>query len=181
LNAGSQIAIINSAKLTIQNSAMLQACAGQGGFPSTGSYPANLPANPSPGSIVNIPISQTVPANGVDRFDLLLDTPISLTNRGAIYLYRFTLDLTYNAHNSRLNVGTFVISSPTVPTENQYFWGKSWAKDPDFFDTMMSHNGTAEVATKECDIKDSRILQAFLSLSGIRPPELSKVPSRLAY
>lgn len=72
LNTGNQLAAINSAELIIQQVVVLPQCAGQSGFLPTGSYPVNLPIDPPAGTVVDVPVSQIVPANGADRFELLL-------------------------------------------------------------------------------------------------------------
>jgi hypothetical protein len=181
LNTGGQLAAINSARLVIQKVATLQVCAGQGGFPSTGAYPASLPINPTPGRIVNIPISQLVPANGADRFDLLLRAGRLPAAPANIYLYRFHLYLTYNADNKQLDVGEIVMSYPAAPDDGQYFWSKRLAKNPHILDIMLSNNRRAEAIVRRCNIKDSHALHSVLSLSGMRPAELIAIPSRLAY
>jgi hypothetical protein len=181
LNTGPQLAAINSARVVIQKTAALQACAGQGEFPSTGSYPTELPTGPSPSSVVNIPISQLVPADGADRFDLLLRAQLAASSPGNIYLYRFHLYLTYNADNKQLDVGEIIMSYPAAPTAGQYFWSKYWAANPGAFDDMMSYNKRAEAFAKECDIRDSHILQPIISLPGMRPAELIGIPPQLAY
>jgi hypothetical protein len=181
LNSGTRLAAINSVRLVIQQAAVLTMCAGQAGFPSTGSYPAALPIDPTPGRVVTIPVSQLVPADGADRFDLLLRSGRLAGSPGNIYLYRFHLYLTYNADNTILDAGEIIMSYPSAPAEGQYFWSKHWAANPGILDTMMSHNKPAEIAAEECNIKDSHILHSILPLTGMRPEELVGIQSQLAY
>ena len=181
LNTGGQLAVINSARLVIQKVATLQVCACQGDLPSTGTYPASLPIKPMPSRIVTIPISQVVPANGADRFNLLLRAGRLPAAPANIYLYRFHLYLTYNSDNKQLDVGEIVMSYPVAPADGQYFWSKRWAADPHLTDIMMSHNKQAEAAFRKCNINDSHTLHSVLSLPGMRPAELIAIPSQLAY
>jgi hypothetical protein len=178
LNTGTQLAAVNSARLVIQNTAPLPVCFGQGGFPSTGSYPASLPIDPSPDQVIDIPISQLVPADGADRFDLLLRAGRLASSPGNIYLYRFHLYLTYNANNKQLDVGEIIMSYPGAPAKNQYFLGKDWVTFAASF--HMSTNKRHEMAVQECNKRDSHILHSILSLPGMRPAELTRIPSQLA-
>jgi hypothetical protein len=179
LNTGGQLVAINSARLVIQEFATLQICANQGGFPATGAYPANLPINPRPGRVVNIPISQLVPANGADRFDLLLRAGSLPAAPDNIYLYRFHLYLTYNANDKLLDAGEIAMSYPDAPDDGRYFWSKRLAGDPHSLDFL--NDKRYEALVRECDIKDSRTLHSVLSLPGMRPAELIAIPSQLAY
>ena len=182
LNTGPQIAAINSASLVIQDAIKLPQCAGQGGFVSTGSYTANLPADPSSGQVVSIPVSQLVNANGADRFDLLLSPPqtFSDTTGRIIYLYRIHLYLRYNAHNTPLDAGEIVVSSET-PAPGEYFLSKYWAAHQTEFDSMAGPRPGAALALRNCDIRGSRVLYSFLTQPGMRVTDVAAIPSQLAF
>jgi hypothetical protein len=179
LNTGTQIAAINSATLTIDGFAMIPECFSQGDFYSTGSYHANLPISPTPGQVVNIPISQLVEANGADRFDLLLSVPLPKGYiKDNIYLYRVHLRLAYNAHEALLDLGEIIVDLPDAPTGGDYFWSKYWATHLNLF-RSIAYSATG--ALMACDIKNSLALRSFLLEPGMRTAAVSAIPSQLAY
>jgi hypothetical protein len=190
LNTGPQPAAINTARLVIQQFAVLSGCDPQGTFDSTGSYQANLPTDPLPGQVVNIPVSQLVPAGGADRFDLLLYTNIwrkpvitSLKKPSPafnIYLYRIHVYLTYNINTKPLDIGEILVNSPDVPTAGEYFLDKYWAAHPSEFTFTVGGAKYASVI-KACDIRNSLALHSMLSLPAMRTAELSAIEPQLAY
>jgi hypothetical protein len=181
LNTGTQIAAINNAMLVIQDSVKLPQCTSQGGFVSTGQYPAKLPASPAPGQVVSIPISQLIEANGADRFDLLLSTPLprSFPDDESIYLYRIHLYLNYNIHASPLDIGEILISFPKSPDAGEYFWSKYLATHQNVLNYMVAP-GTASTV-EACDIRNSQALRSILFQPAMRTAELAAIPSQLAY
>jgi hypothetical protein len=180
LNTGNRLAAINSAELVIQQVVVLPQCAGQSDFQPTGSYPVNLPIDPPAGTIVDVPVSQIVPANGADRFELLLRAKMPPKALGTKYVYRFQLYLTYNAKNTRLDLGEVIADYPVAPDQGEYFWSKYWAARPAEWSVMTAtEGGTANITA--CDIKGSNALRSILSLPGARSKELTAIPSQLAY
>lgn len=177
LNMGTQVAAINSARLVMQQFASLPECMAQGGFAPTGSYSASLPDHATPGRVINIPVSQLVPAGGADRFDLLLRSQLPGNALADLYLYRFHLYLSYN-QDSQLDLGETVISFPGPPAVGQYFWSQSVLTNPGLHQEL---DQLGRAAIEKCDIGNSRTLHTLLSMSGNRPPELSAIPSQLAY
>jgi hypothetical protein len=120
LNNGHGVAAINDARLIIQKFVVLPQCASQGNFESTGTYTSNMPINPKPGQVIDIPISQLVPPNGADRFDLLLHAPlVKVAGAPNIYLYLVHLYLTYNVRTRPLDLGR---SSPGDPRVGPFTW-----------------------------------------------------------
>jgi hypothetical protein len=179
LNTGTQIAAINSATLTIDDFATIPECFSQGDFYSTGSYAANLPTSPTPGQVVNIPISQLVEANGADRFDLLLSVPLPKGySRPNIYLYRVHLRVTYNAHEAPLDLGEIIVDFPDVPTPGDYFWSKYWSAHLNLFRSVAF---SATGAVMSCDIKNSLALRSFLVKPGMRTAAVAGIAGQLAY
>jgi hypothetical protein len=179
LNTGTQIAAINAASLTIQDFAVLRECTSEeGGFVSTGSYRANLPASPIPGQVVNVPISQLVEANGADRFDLLLAAPIP-AGTVVLYddLYRIDLRLSYNVHTAPLDLGEIIVNFPGTPTGGEYYWSKYWAAHSEEFNPV-SGNGPA---ARSCDIRNSLALRVFLLKPAMRTADVAAITNQLAY
>jgi hypothetical protein len=189
LNPGRQLVAINGARLVIERSITLRQCAAGGeDFPSTGSYRANLPGHPKQGDVIDIPVSQLVPADGADRFELLLRTRLPMANLNRtgvpVYLYRIHLYLTYNAPSHLLDAGDIVVGYPFAPVSGQYYWTRFWEANPSYFDTMMNNNKDIESRVKECDISGSEDLRAFfasVSPGTKQPIDLAGTKSRLAY
>lgn len=177
LNTGPQVAAINSARLVIQQFASLPECMAQGGFAPSGSYSANLPDHASPDRTIDIPVSQLVPANGADRFDVLLRSQLPGNALADLYLYRFHLYLSYNA-GGQLDLGEAIIGFPSAPVVGSYFWSKTVLTNPSLH-TLLIQLGRAGI--EKCDIQNSRTLHSILSLPGARPAELAAIPPQLAY
>jgi hypothetical protein len=181
LNNGSGVAAINDARLIIDKFVMLPQCASQGEFTSTGSYSSNMPTNPKPGQVVDIPISQLVPPDGADRFDLLLSAPIVNDSFGGpdIYLYRVHLYLTYNVHTKSLDAGEVLVDLPVTPVPGQYYWNSYYAANPGIITGAVYGADIPEY--KRCVISNSYALRSILSLPAMRPAELASVVSQLRY
>jgi transposase-like protein len=177
LNTGPQVAAINSARLVMQQFASLPECMAQGGFAPSGSYSASLPDHASPGRTIDIPISQLVPANGADRFDLLLRSQLPGNALADLYLYRFHLYLFYSTRD-RLDLGEITISFPSAPAVGSYFWSETVLTNPSLH-TLLIQLGRAGI--EKCDIQNSRTLHSILSLPGARPAKLAAIPPQLKY
>ena len=179
LNDGTQLAAINNARLVIQQFAVIPQCNSQGGFASTGSYDANMPINPRPGSVVNIGISQLVDAGGADRFDLRLQTPLRAGEGvAAIYLYRINIYLQYNSDNRSINAGEVLVTLPVQLVNGEaFFWTRYFAGHPAY----LSFLGSGLASVKRCLIKNSRNINAILSMPAIRTPGVAALRSQLAY
>lgn len=180
LNTGTQLVAINAAVLVINDAVTLPICAAQGDFQPTGSYKTYMPERPSRDQVVNIPVSQLVPANGADRFDLQLATPLPRTSPAVsnIYLDRIHIYLTYNINTKPLDIGEVITSFPTVPSQGDYFWNKYWAAHPHAFYLSTSNN---PAPVKACDVRNSYALTSILRQPGMRTAELAAIPSQLAY
>jgi hypothetical protein len=184
LNNGDKIAAINDARLIIQNFVTLPRCESQGDFGSTGTYSTNMPINPKPGQVVDIPISQLVPPNGADRFDLLLNAPRLKKYPAAanVYLYRVHLYLTYNVHTKPLDVGEALVIIPLVPDDIEYYWDSQLATHPEIVFGPSAVVGESEIPKyKRCVINNSYALRSILSLPAMRPVELAEILPQLRY
>ena len=180
LNNGNGVAAINDARLIIQKFVVLPQCASQGNFESTGTYSSNMPINPKPGQAIDIPISQIVPPNGADRFDLLLHSPL-VEVRGApnAYLYRVHLYLTYNVRAKPLDVGEVLVNLPLMPDAGEYYWDSYYAAHPEIITRAV--DGSAIPEYKRCAINNSYALRSMLSLPAMRPAQLAEILPQLRY
>ena len=177
LNTGAQVAAINSARLVMQQFASLPECMAQGGFAPSGSYSANLPDHATPGRTIDIPVSQLVPANGADRFDLLLRSQLPGNALADLYLYRFHLYLSYNA-GDQLDLGEIIIGFPSAPAVGSYYWSETVLTNPSLYADLIQ---LGRAGIEKCDIQNSHTLHSILSLPGARPAELAAIPAQLAY
>lgn len=181
LNTGTGPALINDARLVVQEFVALPRCAGQGYLPTSHSYSSNMPVNPKPGQVIDIPLSQLVQSNGADRFDLLLGAalPSSYLMQNYVYLYRVHLYLTYNVNSKPLDVGQILIDLPVPPDGGEYYWDSYYSTHPQVISDVMpaSHLETY----KRCAIANSYALHSILSLPSIRPANLAAIPPQLRY
>jgi hypothetical protein len=178
LNTGTQLAAINDARLVIQKFVKVPQCASQGGFTSTGYYNSNIPLDPRPGTVINIPISQLVEPDGADRFDLLLRAPLQSRSPATSYLYRIHVYLDYNTGANAVDVGEILVGLPFYPDDNDgYFWTHYFAGHPKYF----TFEGEAAPGIERCMIRNSRALSSILSLPGKRTAAVSAIPAQLAF
>lgn len=180
LNNGNGVAAINDARLIIQKFAVLPKCAAQGGFGSSGAYSSNMPINPKLGQVIDVPISQLVPPNGADRFELLLRAPLVNGATGInVYLYRVHLYLAYNARNKPLDVGEVLVDLPLAPDAGEYYWDSYYAAHPEVVSGAV--NGSDISKYKRCAISNSNALRSVLSLPATRTAELATILPQLRY
>ena len=180
LNTGSQVAIINHVRLIVQQFAALPVCGTQGGFTSTGAYSANMPTPALPGRVIDVPISQLVPAGGADRFDVLLETRIlkKFPERLTVYLYRVHAYLTYNVGTRPVDLGEILVVLPVAPDQGEYFWSRYYAANPQVLNGVLTPSEI--LPYKRCAIRNSNVLQSILALPAMRTVELAAIPSKLA-
>ena len=139
-----------------------------------------MPTSPKPGQAVNVALSQEVQADGADRFDLQLRTP--LPKRGGIsevYLYRIHVYLTYNVATKPLDLGEVLADLPVAPDAGEYYWTKDYAAHPQ--DILGAVYGPDVPRYKKCAIGNSRTLHSILTLPSKRPAELAEILPQLAY
>jgi hypothetical protein len=173
LNNGNAAAAINSARLVFQQTVVLPTCASQGGFEPTGTYSANMPIDPAPGSSVTIPVSQIVLGGQGDRFDLKMRADWGNASEYN-YVYRFRLSLSYN-NGEQLNLGYMTTDFPMPPLEGINFWSRQLAAEPRQF---LNYAGPRAEA---CDIAGSKALRSILSQPGTQSAGLSGLLAQLAY
>lgn len=180
LNTGSGVAVINDAKLVIQQFVALPQCASQGFLNSTHTYSSNMPINPKPGQVVDVSLSQEVQSNGADRFDLLLRVPLppKRGNVGMAYLYRVHLSLEYNVNTKPLDVGEILVDLPVPPDAGEYYLDSEFA-DPQIMEGAVAPN--AIPAYKKCVINNSHTLHSILALPAMRPANLASILPKLRY
>jgi hypothetical protein len=139
-----------------------------------------MPTNPSPGQVVNIPISQLVQANGADRFDLQLRVPILQGSaRYNAYLYQVHLYLTYNVNTKPLDLGVLLVDLPLPPSAGEYYWDSYDSTHPQVIAGMVYTPDMPRY--KKCVINNSYALRSLLSSSAKRPAALATILPQLRY
>jgi hypothetical protein len=178
INAGTQIAVVNDAKIVIERFVKLPDCAAQGAFPTTGSYGAFMPIKPRRGEVIYVPVSQLAPSNGADRFNIFLRLPgRSEHGSGTIYMYLIKVYVNYGTPNKLSDVGNVLVDLPFDPTSaGAYFWTKYFAAHPGYF----GFEGRLAYGIERCLVRNSRILHSILSVSAMRTHGLSIIPSELS-
>lgn len=180
LNTGKGVAAINDARLIIQQFATLPQCAAQGDFVPTGAYTTNMPINPEPLHVVNVPVSQLVQPNGADRFDLLLGAPLVQGEMGPnVYIYRIGLYLMYNIGTTPLDAGEMLVDFPYAPVYGEYFWSRHLAADQKSLLGVLTADQMP--AYRNCVTRNSNVLRSILSLPAKRVPQLAAILSQLRY
>jgi transposase-like protein len=179
INAGTQIAVVNDARLVIQKFARIPECAAQGSFPATGNYIANMPTSPRLGSVVRVPVSQLAQSDGADRFNVLLRIPPQkLRNEGTVYIYLVRVYIDYNGGNKSVNAGEVLVDLPFDPSSaGAYFYTKEFAESPDYF----KFEGAEAPGIERCLVQNSEALRSILSSSAVRTHALAIIPSQLAF
>ena len=183
LNTGNSVAVINDARLIIQQFAVLSTCGLGGFFGSSHTYGSDIPANPRPGQVVNIPLSQEIPPNGADRFDLLLTVPQPKNGADSFTdLYRIHLYLTYNVNTKPLDVGEVLVDLPAAPEAGNDYWDSYYSTHPQAVSVIAGPPGRPEYKDyKTCAVDNSYTLRSILSLPSMRPAQLATILPQLRY
>jgi hypothetical protein len=180
LNAGSQVAAINHLRLIVQQFVALPLCASQGNFGSTGAYSANMPTAPLLGQVIDVAISQLVPAGGADRFDVLLKArPLQCRHRLYVYLYRVHAFLTYNVGTRPVDLGEILIVLPITPDGGEFYWSRYFAAHPQAAARVLTPSEIP--AYKRWVVRNSNELHSILTLPAMRTAEVAAILPQLAY
>jgi hypothetical protein len=175
-NTGSQLAIIRAVGIQTEYFARIPVCFTQGNLPTTGHYMANLSLHPKLGSVINVPVSQQVPPDSADRFELALRIPPDPDE--SIYLYRLHLWLFYDNLRVPVDAGQVVVSMPYDPTPQQYVWSRTYQAE---HGKPINFTGNDITKISECMISNSKKVRSLLSQPGSRSAGLAGLPSVMSY
>jgi hypothetical protein len=178
LNTGSGVAVINDARLLIQQFVVLPLCATQGFLGSSHTYSGNMPIDPKLGQAVDVPLSEEVPPNGADRFDLQLGVPLPRSGVSKIYLYRVHLYFTYNVNTRPLDAGELLVDLPLPPAAGEYYWDNYYSANPQAI--LGAVYGPDIPEYKECAIGNEHALYSILKPPSARPTQLAAILPQLS-
>lgn len=171
-NTGSQLAIVTGLKLQVQQFAQLPECYSSGSLGTTGWSSLNLPANPSTGEVVTVPVSQQMAPDSADKFEVSLH--VSKAALG-LHFYRFHSWIVYDKQVA-LDAGYLIASLPIEPQDGGYYWTHDDQADP----SRLKPFTTNLQSLSHCLIANSKRLHAILSLPGNRSAGLSSLPATLS-
>ncbi|MGH3164274.1 MAG: hypothetical protein ACRDN0_00065 [Trebonia sp.] len=175
-NTGNQLAIIRGAQLRITQFTSLPICLSQGDLPVTGTYRANIPTVPRPGTTIDVPVSQQIGPDAADEFQLQLRNAVkahSLT----VGIYRMDVSLLYDNSSAPVNAGNVIMALPFDPNY-QYVWTRT---DQHAHGNNMEFMGDEFPGISQCLVGNAKHLGAVLSLAGQRSPNLTSLQAQLAY
>lgn len=173
-NTGDQMAIIKSAQLAVQQSAVLPICQSQGYLSSSHTYGIVLPAAPRPGTVLSRDVSQQEPKDSADRFAFRLGLPAG--PKKGISVYSLKLTLAYDNARAPLYAGTLLVSLPSEP-DSQFVWTK-----PDEATHLAGQGTASQVATwSRCMVANSKAIQSMLQSRAVRSAGLTALTSKIAY
>jgi hypothetical protein len=171
-NTGSRLAIITGLKLQVQQFAQMPECFSSGSLVTTGWSTVSLPADPSPGQAVTVPVSQQMAPDSADKFEVSLHVPKTALG---IHFYRLRAWVIYDEQVA-LNVGHLLVSLPVEPQAGGYYWTRMDQADPG----RLKPFTTNLQSLSHCLIANSKRLHAILSLPGNRSAGLTSLPATLA-
>jgi hypothetical protein len=171
-NTGSRLAIITGLKLQVQQFAQIPECFSSGSLMTTGWSTVGLPANPSPGQAVTVPVSQQMAPDSADKFEVSLHVPKTALG---IHFYRLRAWIIYDEQVA-LNVGYLLASLPVEPQDGGYYWTRMDQADPGRLKPFTSNLQSLS----HCLIANSERLHAILSRPGNRSAGLASLPATLS-
>ena len=118
-NRGGVRAVVDGARVNVEEVYALERCASQNDLPLSETYGLVLSHQPE---TRNLLLHDQVGPDEADRFAIALSTRLSRTSPGTYFLFRLHLDLKNDGSVSPLVVGTALIALPTVPDQGEYFW-----------------------------------------------------------
>lgn len=148
-------------------------CYSSGSLGTTGWSTVGLPASPSTGEVVTVPVSQQVAPDSADKFEVSIH--VSRIARG-IHIYRLQSWVIYDKQVA-LKAGYLLASLPVEPQDGGYYWTREDQADPGRLKPF-----TADLQSlSHCLIANSKRLRAILSRPGDRSAGLASLPATLAF
>jgi hypothetical protein len=125
-NDGDRVAVLTGVDLTVDDFGFLPACIFGSNLDVTGTYQANLPDNPLPGTVVRVTLHQQVEAGGVDRFTIALKAPSGHagTTSGSIgsFVYLLRLSVVQDAAGPAVAAGPVLVDAGSALDANGTFY-----------------------------------------------------------
>jgi hypothetical protein len=177
-NIGGTRAVVDGASVVVKAVSPVQRCASQDDLPLSDVYGAILPHHASPRPIV-VPLHDQVGPDGVDRFEILLSTPLSKPNPATYFLFRVELKLLNDSPEASLPAGTALVSLPEVPDQGEYFWNHQTIGLLKGFETEGLTARGLWAGAMPCWQGNTKILRQALNPPAVRSPEVASIANEL--
>jgi hypothetical protein len=178
-NVGPHVSALTAVTLTVRTFGILDVCEA-GGFSSpTASYPVAMPVPAEPGTVVTAPISQDLPANTADNFQLLIGVapiPATISPARAYFVYLVDVAVIHDGDATPLPAGSAVLMVPADGTQAAA-QGDGYAPflvdedAPDF-----AEQGYAEGPVLDCYRANRALLTRARKSDSAQPPSLVRTP-----
>jgi hypothetical protein len=179
-NIGHGRTIVKRAIIRILSSAQLTLCFSQGSLGLSERYNVKLPAFPTPGQIVEVPIHEQLATDEADRFALSFGFEADVVTGGpSIYLYQLELSVLHDSSPVPVKLGKVLLSLPLAPSPDEFYW-TNYLGTASVRKQEMSAWGSGYYAKNlPCWRSNSLALKQLLALPGERSPALTEVGTRL--
>jgi hypothetical protein len=118
-NTGERRTYITEAIVTVRKVIAVPPCGVGAGIRLSAAYDILLPRDARPGDTVEVPINQTIPGDGVDRFVFRVDRrkgELDLTD----FIYQLDLAVRHDNAADPIDVGRVVVSLPGAPRVDSF-------------------------------------------------------------
>lgn len=173
-NTGHQVAIIKSAQFYVRRAAHLSLCMAQGSLESTATYGLTIPRAAQHGTTLHKDVSQQEAPDSADRFSFRMRLPVGHVK--GISFYEMAMTLSYDKVRRPVDVGTLLITLPTVP-DSRFIWTKGYAATHGA--GLGSSSQIAELS--QCLVGNSKAIAPMLKSSATRSRGVSGLGSTIAY
>lgn len=113
-NIGDQVSVITGARIEVVDYTHLPICWGAGGaLESSQTYNVTLPIDPPLPDVIDVDVSQEIPPDRADRFELAMQLAHPDPALGT-YLYRLKVSLTRDGRADVIDVGHVIVAAPLV-------------------------------------------------------------------
>jgi hypothetical protein len=177
-NLGGTRAVIDAASIVVTEVAAVKRCASQDDIPLSAVYGAVLPHHPSSRPVV-VPLHDQVGPDGVDRFKILLSTPLGKPDPATYYLFHIKLTLLNDSPEAALPVASALVSLPEIPDQGEYFWNHQTIGLLKGFEAGGRPASELWAEAMPCWRHNTKILRRALAPPGVRSPEVASIADEL--
>jgi hypothetical protein len=177
-NVGGTRAVVDAASVVVKEVSPLDRCASQDDIPLSDVYGAVLPHRASSKPVV-VPLHDQLGPDGVDRFKILLSTPLARLDPATYFVFRIEVNLINDSPEGSLPIGAALVSLPEIPDQGEYFWDHQTVGLLRGFETegLIARELWAEAMP--CWRRNTKILRRALDPPGVRSPEVASIANEL--